>query len=685
MNKILGLLTDLKTKVQAEGAAEAKAYKEFLAWCGDASQNKAFEIKTGTSKKADLDATIAKSLSDIEESTTKIEELAAAIAKGGAELTDATEIREKELAEFSAAEAELVETVDALDRAIAIIGREARKNPAAFSQVDTSSMGNLAKSLGAILDAASLAISDQKKLMALVQSQEADDSDDDDLSLGAPKAAGYKSKSGGIMDVLEDLKEKAESELADLRKAESNAKHNYDMLKQSLDDQSAADNKDKDEETKAKSAATETKATAEGDLSVTVKDLADAKAGLEIANTDCMTVAADHETTVNARNEELGAIATAMKILEETAKGMAFFLQLSSVNAVGSRLRTTTDLKNAEIVMAVRRLAQAQHSTALSQLASRIDAVVRYGANAGEDPFAKIKTLISDMVSKLEKEASNDATEKAYCDDEMAKTEAKKGELEDEVSTLESKIDRASSASAKLKQEVKDTQQELAALAKTQAEMDAIRAEEHENYMQAKSDLELGLSGVGKALGVLRDYYGGAAAMLQNDQNFGDFMQQPAMPESHSKAGGAGSSIINMLEVVESDFSKNLAKEETQESDAVSEYEKTTQANKVSKAMQESDVQYKTKEFKHLDKSLTDLSSDKDTSSTELSAVLEYYSKLKGRCIAKPVTYGERKARREAEVAGLKDALQVLEEETSFTQRGKHGVVGASFLALSRH
>lgn len=486
------------------------------------------------------------------------------------------------------------------------------------------------------------------------------------------------------MDVLEDLKEKAESELADLRKAESNAKHNYDMLKQSLDDQSAADNKDKDEESKAKSAATETQATAEGDLSVTVKDLADAKSGLEVANTDCMTVAADHETTVTARNEELGAIATAMKILEDTAKGMAFFLQVSSVNADVSRLRTTTDLRNAEIVNSVRHLAKEQHSTALAQLASRIDAVIRYGANAGEDPFAKIKTLISDMVSKLEKEASEDATEKAYCDDEMAKTEAKKSELEDEVSTLDSKIDRASSASAKLKQEVKDIQQELAALAKTQAEMDAIRAEEHENYMQAKSDLELGLSGVGKALGVLRDYYGGAAAMLQNDQNFGDFMQQPAMPESHSKAGGAGSSIINMLEVVESDFSKNLAKEETQESDAVSEYEKTTQANKVSKMMQEQDVKYKTKEFKHLDKSLTDLVSDKDTSSTELSAVLEYYDKLKGRCIAQPVSYEERKKRREAEVAGLKDALQVLEEETSFTQRGKHGI-GAAFLALSRH
>ena len=50
-----------------------------------------------------------------------------------------------------------------------------------------------------------------------------------------------------------------------------------DMLKQSLTDLIAADNKDKDDETAAKSAAEETKATAEGDLSNTVKDLADAQ------------------------------------------------------------------------------------------------------------------------------------------------------------------------------------------------------------------------------------------------------------------------------------------------------------------------------------------------------------------------------------------------------------------------
>merc|ERR1719235_2951174 len=153
-------------------------------------------------------------------------------------------------------------------------------------------------------------------------------------------------------------------------------------------------------------------------------------------------------------------------------------------------------------------------------------------------------------------------------------------------------------------------------------------------------------------------------------------MQQPAMPEKHEKASGAGRSIIGMLEVVESDFAKDLATEEAQETDAEVEYQKTTQTNKVTKTMKEQDVKYKTKEFKGLDKSIGELSGDKETANTELAAVMEYDAKIKERCIAKPETYETRKARREAEIAGLKEALNILENEAAFVQHGIRSLRG---------
>merc|ERR1719407_391930 len=170
-----------------------------------------------------------------------------------------------EHADFVAAEKELVETVDTLDRAISIISTEMAKNPAALAQIDTSSMDSLVKSLSVVVDAAGLASTDQKRLVALVQAQQ------EDSETGAPAAASYKSQSGGIVDVLEDLKDKAETELAEARKAESTTKHNYEMMKQSLEDQMAADTKNMNEEKAAKEEAEEGKATAEGDLATTEK------------------------------------------------------------------------------------------------------------------------------------------------------------------------------------------------------------------------------------------------------------------------------------------------------------------------------------------------------------------------------------------------------------------------------
>merc|ERR1719373_1434293 len=141
------------------------------------------------------------------------------------------------------------------------------------------------------------------------------------------------------------------------------------------------------------------------------------------------------------------------------------------------------------------------------------------------------------MIAKLEKEAGAEATEKAYCDEQISKTEAKKAELEEDIAKMTSKIDKAVARSAQLKEDVGVLEAELAALAREQAEMDRIRQETHADYETAKADLELGLSGVRKALQLLQEYYGASAALVQDGQ-FDAFMQQPAAPEKHSKATG---------------------------------------------------------------------------------------------------------------------------------------------------
>merc|ERR1719217_1837532 len=105
------------------------------------------------------------------------------------------------------------------------------------------------------------------------------------------------------------------------------------------------------------------------------------------------------------------------------------------------------------------------------------------------------------------------------------------------------------------------------------------------------------------------------------------------------------------------------------EQTAAADYDRLSKENDITKAMKSQDVAYKTKESKGLDKSSSEANGDRSTVQQELDAVNEYYTGIKGRCIAKAETYAERTRRRTEEIAGLKEALSILEGEAVLLQK----------------
>merc|ERR1719150_58086 len=224
----------------------------------------------------------------------------------------------------------------------------------------------------------------------------------------------------------------------------------------------------------------EKKATSEGDLSVSSKELAEdvkAKGGLHQA---CMAKATAFEAETRSRGEELAALAKAKAIIKE-ATGAALE-QVSLVQR--SLLASGQDLHRYEAVRLVRELARSHHSGALVQLASRMATAMQ-----SSDSFAKIKGLISDMIARLEQEAGADATKKAFCDKELAESNQKKSDKSAEIAKLSSKIGQMSAKSTQLKDEVAALQSQLANLAKSQADMNRIRQEEKATFAENKAEL----------------------------------------------------------------------------------------------------------------------------------------------------------------------------------------------------
>jgi len=642
VQKVLQLLGDLETKITAEGAAADKVYKEATEWCEERAANLGFEIKTGKGNVADLTAAIQKETSTIGVLTSKIEDLAGSIAKDEQDLAAATKIRETEAADFAAEDKENAEVIDTLERAIAIIKREMAGGA---SMLQFKNLNGLVEALQTLVETSEFSHADASRLTALVQSN----SDSDDEETGAPDPEAYKSKSGGIVDTLEGLMTKAEEARAASQHKETEAVNAFELTKQSLEDSIKNGNSDLAAAKKGLAEANGAKAIAEGDLSVTQKALDEDLATKSTLAQDCQTQAEDYEAETASRAEELKALAAAKAAVADNtggAEGTAYgFLQSAGLN--DANLRAVTFVRN---------LARTQRSSSLAQLATRMASAVRVSNEMGGDAFDKVKDLIANMIERLENQAKEDATHKAWCDKEMSETTEKQTVKNAEIDKLSVEIDGMSARSAQLKEEVSTLQKELAELAASQAEMDDLRQKENKVFVQSKADTEQGLEGVKLALKILREYYS------KSDK-------------SHDSAGGAASGIIGMLEVVESDFSRGLAEMISAEDSAASTYHSQTKQNEISLATKEQDVNYKGQESTKLDKAVAESTADRESVQTELDAVNEYLGKLKEQCIAKAEPYAERARRRQEEIAGLKSALEILSGESALIQtRALRGV-----------
>jgi len=654
VEKVIQMLSELEAKVIGEGRDAQKTYDEYSEFCEDKSRQLGFEIKTGKAEVEELTATIEQETSASAALETKIEDLSNSIQTDETDLAAATKIRDHEAADFAVEEKELTEVLSMLERATAILTREMAKSGGA-AMLQLKSASSLTDALSVMVQAAVFSSADASRLTALVQTE----NNDSDEEPGAPAAAVYEGHSEGIIGTLEGLTEKAQGQLDKARKTETTNLQNFQMLKQSLTDSIENANKDMDKAKKALAESQEKKANAEGDLAATQKDLNEDEKAKAQLHQDCMSAAEEFELATKSRGEELKALAVAKKVIKESTGGAdGAAEQTYGLNQLSfMQLSSSADLAKSEAVRFVRDLARKNKSPALAQLASRMNSAIKLGNAAGEDPFAKVEGLIKDMIATLEAEAEADATQKAYCDKELGENNAKRDDLTAESNKLSTKIAQDKAASAKLKEEVATLQSELAAMAKARAEADTLRAEEKAAYEKNSAEMAEGIEGVKKALEVLREYY-------SKDGH------------DHQQAEGAASGIIGLLEVVESDFTKGLTEMTTQEETAAANYVAYVKEDDIQKVTKEQDVKYKTQEAAGLDKRVSELSGDLETVTDELNAVLETLEKLHKMCDEKAETYAERKARRDDEIAGLKQAQEILNNVALIQKTTKHTLRG---------
>merc|ERR1719421_1337090 len=489
VQKVIELLEDNKVKIANDLAAEEKEMAEYTDFCDKESSDKGYAIKTATSKIEDLTALITKCESKIPAYEDEIATLGTEVAEKQKQLYEATELRKKEKADFDATEKEMMTAIDQLDRAATIIKREM-----SFAQLPEGAKGKKSievavKVLSKIIDSGRISVGTRRQIEGLLQTGNME-SNEFSFRYGQPQAkqVAYESKSGGIVDKILEMKEEAEETLTGARSAETKAQNDFAMLEQSLNNGITVAN-DKISTAKSASGLTaEEMEKAKGDLGATeTAKAADEKALAELKH-DCETSAAAWAERQESAKAEMEAINKAIAVLSE---GVRVLLQ------TGSKTKTkkaddddsedsppaTVDPTRQRLVEKLKSMSSKFGSYAFMQLA---------GA-AVSDPFVKIRGLIEEMIAKLLKEAQEEATQKAFCDEEMGKSKASQKEKTMTLDKLNSRIDKASARVAELDEATK------------------IRNEESASNAKAIKDFGDAAEATEKAIKILKDFYDNAA------------------------------------------------------------------------------------------------------------------------------------------------------------------------------
>merc|ERR1719191_693750 len=248
------------------------------------------------------------------------------------------------------------------------------------------------------------------------------------------------------------------------------------------------------------------KATAEDELAEAKASLEADMKSLKETQHECQEAAVAWETRVKEANAEMAAIEKAKQILAERVTVLIqvrSHARVSDVSALGKERKVRQTLINH-----FRGLGNRLHSLAMLNLVSL----------AAQDPMQNVKNLLTELITKLEKEAAEAASLHQFCQEEKNKTTAAMKKSTMTIEKLDTRLEKASTQKQELEEQIATKSDELAAMDKANAEATKIRNEEHANFMKVDADFSGAAEAVDDAIDALKEFYGDASFLQMKSE-----------------------------------------------------------------------------------------------------------------------------------------------------------------------
>jgi hypothetical protein len=694
VNKVVSMLEDLQLQVLAEGEAEAATYNKFACFCKTTQKEKSESIKTGKTDKGSLQADIKKFSKIRDDLDTKIGKLQGNIKDAETKMEKLTKKSDAALAVYKTNDADVVSAITSLTEAIKVL--KSSKTP---SLLQFQSVSKTVRQAALMADALGLGGEGvQKAATFFLQQGEVPVEMED-----------YKFHSSGIVNTLEKLGEDFRKTKNDVDAAEVKRVQAYDMAMQEETDYVKAKNLAMEQANQERDEKIEEIGTASQELTTVSAQLLDDMEYLDELNTICSDKAKTWDQRTQLRANELTAITQATGIVKATVseKTQSSTIRFAQTGTVVHLAEAVTSSESAmQAIEAEAEITEAGEAPSFLQKRSvqkhspdgedagrqmiisllngkgrelKSTLLVSLATQIAADPFAKIKKLIQELIERLLTEAANEANQKGWCDKATADATQKRDYAAGKIENLNAEMARLAALSDKLEEEITTLVNELGELRDSMAKAEKIRTEDKAENKNTVAEAKAGLSAINMAIDILDKFYKTSAkAKVDLALTQGPLDDAPDAGfdngEAYKGAGGEAGGIIGMMEVIQSDFERTISETKKSEKAAEQDHLEFMTESKKSEAEKDMARSEKVKLKDETDNNFNEADGNLDSQTKILVTSIKELLELKQACVDTGMSYADRVAMREQEIASLKKALCIL---GAYAEYGPDGLADA--------
>jgi len=706
IQKVVSLLLDVRTKLMLEAEQEAQTYDKFACFCKDEMAEKAQAISDNQNDKGVVETDLVAASQARDAQDTNIATTVGAIAGLQQEIEDLTKQRHEGLMQYKKVQVDLVGAIGGLEGAIHAL--QAAQTATALSQLKpgVGALVRRACSIAQGLGTVNFVQQDIDKALATISLLESGSGLAHHAQQGlrglhrdVPDSV-YEFRSGTILSTLQDLKTTFKAKLSELDTQETTSREEFDSLVQTKETSIGNHKLELDGHKESKAAEAVRVAALSKDLtSISAQLMADQNVLASISS-ECNTKAVLWDSRSSARATELGALTQVLGIMQTMANATEAtqMVQLSHRHDAAPKHQQHVTLhqrrkdhpkrfvsrgadlgQRARVRALLLQAASKSHSVELLQLARRV----------AEDPFAKVKTMIQNLIEKLLREAAEEADHKAWCDSEVAMAEQKRDHNAQTIAQLNNDLTFSEAQRAQIAEVVKQLQIDLVEINETLANQSDLRVQEELESNASIADAQENNKTVAEAITILTQFYAaarqnqtalaqinvhamGTSSHLINQSIVAD--PAPSAPDAgfdgaYTGASDAVEGIIGMLEVIRSDFERTIVQTQQAEKQAEQEFQKLEGALLASSAEKTVVLQDREKALNASEVADADSRKSMQQHQSMLDKELQELEALRSACSAGGLSPEEKKAKREQEIESLHSVLCIL---------GSHATGGAA-------